>query len=212
MSNLVKPYEISVWDDVFVEGELVEKRLGVIGSDTMLTQARALEPVLTRNVNGVKTLTFKMYKKYIDTITGKETTNPFSDWLISERKVKLKYGKDSDNNDCWYDFIVKDVNENSSTYLYTYSLEDAIVQELSKNGFNVTLDAELMNNIGDAGELGARVLEETDWKVESEAFVQTIDEELVYITIPAGTAAKHIIDQRDNCLNEGIEVEDYVFE
>jgi hypothetical protein len=50
-------------------------------------------------------------------------------------------------------------------------LEDALVQELSKNGFGVTLDPALMNNIGTAEELGSFVLEETDWAVDSEAFV-----------------------------------------
>jgi hypothetical protein len=64
---------------------------------------RVLEPNLVRNVNGLNKLTFKMYKRYIDTITGEEVENPFSDWLISERKVKLNYdGK-------WYDFVVKDI-------------------------------------------------------------------------------------------------------
>jgi hypothetical protein len=42
--------------------------------------------------------------------------------------------------------------------LYSYQLEDALVQELSKNGFGITLDTQLMNNMGDAGELGAKVL------------------------------------------------------
>jgi hypothetical protein len=55
--------------------------------------------------------------------------------------------------------------------LYTYQLEDALVQELSKNGFNVTLDAELMNNVGNAQKLAEDVLAETDWNVESEVFV-----------------------------------------
>jgi hypothetical protein len=40
------------------------------------------------------------------------------------------------------------------------------------------------------------VLKETDWKVESEAFVQTIEEGLVYVNIPAGTYY-HISDQED---------------
>jgi hypothetical protein len=35
MSNLIKPYEISVWEDVFEEGTLREKRLAIIGSDKM---------------------------------------------------------------------------------------------------------------------------------------------------------------------------------
>jgi hypothetical protein len=120
-----------------------------------------------------------MYKKYIDITTGEKIENPFTEWLVSERKVKLHYdGK-------WYDFVIKDIAENSSNYLYTYSLEDANVQELSKNGFGVTLDAELMNNIGSAEELGEYVMEETDWSVEgSDISVQTVDEALVYVTLP----------------------------
>jgi hypothetical protein len=89
-----------------------------------------------------------MYKKYIDPISGEKVYNPFVDWLISERKVKLYY------EDKWYDFIIKDINENSADYLYSYSLEDAQVQELSKNGFGVTMDAALKNNMGNAAYLG----------------------------------------------------------
>ena len=59
MSNLIKPYVISVWDDVWVEAEscFKEFRLGIIGTDTMTYQGRALTPELTRNVNGTKKLT-----------------------------------------------------------------------------------------------------------------------------------------------------------
>jgi hypothetical protein len=65
----------------------------------MLYQGRALEPNLTRNVNGVKKLSFKMYKYFIDNETGEKVENEFIDWLVSERKVKLKYGTyiDSEN-------------------------------------------------------------------------------------------------------------------
>ena len=192
MSILTKPYTIAVYDDRFEDNELKEYRLGVIGANDMDSPNRALEPVLSRNVNGVKKLTFKMYKRYTDTITGDQVENPFSEWLISERKVKLWYdGK-------WYDFIIKDINENSADYLYTYQLEDAIVQELSKNGFGVTLDAELMNNIGNAKELGQSVLNETGWIVDSEVFIQTVDESLVYLTTPSsvdGLKIYHIKDQ-----------------
>jgi hypothetical protein len=39
MSILVKPYEISVWDDIWdtTEQRFVEKRLAIIGTDTMQT-------------------------------------------------------------------------------------------------------------------------------------------------------------------------------
>jgi hypothetical protein len=41
-----------------------------------------------------------------------------------------------------------------------------------------------MNNVGDAKELAEKVLADTDWSVDSEAFVQTIDEALIYVSLP----------------------------
>jgi hypothetical protein len=189
MSILKKPYTIAVYADVLdTNNNFVEKRLGVIGTDKMEGPNRALLPNLVRNVNGQNKFSFKMYKRYIDTITGEETENPFYDWLISERKIKLEYdGK-------WYDFVIKDITETSTDYLYSYSLEDANVQELAKNGFSVTLDAALMNNIGSAKDLGQYVMSETDWNVDGEVSVQTIEEPLVYVTIPEGTRARHLKD------------------
>lgn len=189
MSILKKPYEIAVYDDVLVDGVFQEKRLGIIGSDKMQSQNRAMQPNLVRNVNGQNTFSFQMYKIYVDITTGEKVTNPFIDWLINERKVKLHY------EDKWYDFIIKDVNENTSSYLYTYQLEDANVQELSKNGFGITLDAELMNNIGDSVSLGRQVMAETDWQVDGDVIVEQVDEALVYVTIPENTTVKHLIDQ-----------------
>ena len=203
MSNLVKPYEISVWEDQFIEGQLREVKILTIGSDKMRSHNRALSPNLTRNINGVKKFSFSMYKKYVDTVTGQEIENPFIGQLFTERKVKLKYGTYIDKNgikkDRWYDFIIKNISENSSTHLYTYQLEDALVQELSRNGYNITLDAQLMNNTGDATELANYVLQETDWRVadDSEVFVQTIEENLVYLQMPKtlSQTVYHIIDQ-----------------
>ena len=85
----LKPYEISVWDDVLtyvvkngdttslvtsldgIEGEVInqfydEQKLCIIGSNTMTSPARALNPTLTRNVNGQVTLDFQMYRRYYD--------------------------------------------------------------------------------------------------------------------------------------------------
>lgn len=193
MSILKKPYTISVWDDVWnaATGKFEEQRVGIIGADNMLYQGRAIEPNLVRNVNGTKKFSFKMYKYFVDNETGERVENPFVGWLVSERKVKLQY------NGKWYDFIVKNINENSSNYLYTYQLEDALVQELSKNGFGITLDTKLMNNMGTARKLATYVLSETDWDVSSEALVEKVEDNLVYVTIPAGTVVHKIIDQTD---------------
>lgn len=197
MSILKKPYEISVWDDVWEDGQFIETKLGIIGSDKMIAQCRAIEPNLVRNTNGSKKLTFKMYYKYIDNITGEETINPFSKWLISERKIKLEY----DNK--WYDFIIKNIVENSSTYLYTYQLEDAIVTELSKNGFGTILDAKLQNNMNNAAGLAQTVLSETDWTVESEKIIEKVEENLVYATItksdlPEGVKIYKLLDNDES--------------
>lgn len=168
-------------------------------------QGRAIEPMFTRNVNGEKKLTFKMYKQFIDTATGEKVSNPFSDWLINERKVRLYY----ENN--WHDFLIKNVTENTSNYLYTYSLVDAYANELLKNGFGITLDTELENNMGTAKELAERVLEETDWEVESEIFVQTIEEPLVYLKVKSGWKSSDvykIYDQTED-KSKGVKIKNF---
>ena len=49
MSILVKPYEISVWDDIWDstadsgKGKFIEKRLGIIGSNKMTYQGYVRE-------------------------------------------------------------------------------------------------------------------------------------------------------------------------
>lgn len=203
MSVIKKPYELSVWEQRWDSQtqKFLDIRIGVIGSDKMEFQGRAIEPMLTRNVNGEKKLTFKMYKHFIDNASGEKIENPFSDWLINERKVRLHYeGK-------WYDFVIKNVTENSTNYLYTYSLVDASVNELLKNGFGVTLDAELNNNTGSAKQLAETTLAETDWEVESEVLVQTIEESLVYVNTAAELQAYRIYDQKDNRF-EGVKISD----
>lgn len=206
MSILKKSYEISVWEDVWdsEKGKFVEQRIATISSNSEKElQSRVFSPNLTRNANGTKKLTFKLYKQYRDNVTGELVHNSYYDLLINERKVKLRYdGK-------WYDFAVKNIQENSSTHLCTYQLEDAIVQELSKNGFNVTLDDDLMNNSGTANELAAKVLEGTDWTISpnSEAFVEGIEEAIVYLTTNRNIEAYHILDQKADDLSKGVQVE-----
>lgn len=203
MSNLIKPYTISVWDDVWDEDtkSFKERKYAVIGSDTMQSQNAVIDPILSRNVNGTKRLTFQLCKRYKDSLTGEQITNPFADYLISERKIKLKY----DNK--WYDFIVKNINEDSSQYIYTYTCEDAHVVELSKNGFDVSLNSESANNSDTLGVLAARVMEGTDWDVISEVPVQTLVENLVYVRTNKEISAIKILDQNKDNRNSGVTFE-----
>lgn len=196
MSNLISKYEISVWDDILVNGEFIEEKVCVIGSDTMPYQGKVIEPQFTRRANGEKKLTFQLYKTFIDNITGEKVQNVFYNYLINERKVKLYY------EDKWYDFVIKNIVENSSNYLYTYQLEDALVQELSKNGFDKAFDVELQNNLGTAKELAERTLEGTDWTVESDIFTEKVEESLVYLLVSEDIKANHIYsDINDNIID-----------
>ena len=166
--KLIKPYEISVWEEQLTQVEnsdpveyiFKEKKLAIIGSDIMTGPNKVYDPVFTKKVNGEKTLTFSLKYKYFDPYSGNmDVINPFAALLINERKIKLHY----DNQ--WYEFIIKDHNESSDGFEWTYTCVDAFVLELSKNGYNITFDSELNNNQGTARDLTKKVLENTEWKL-----------------------------------------------
>ena len=176
-------YEISLWEDRLVLENIntkipehyEEEKICIIGSDTMTSQARALEPKLVRNVNGTNKLTFKLYYTYIDNETGKRIQNPFISLLVNERKVKCKWENQ------WYDFVIKGLQEDSNGKTITYTCEDLYINELSKTGFSLEFDQKLNNNQGTAQELAKKVLEGTDWVVDtnsSDHILQTIEEPL----------------------------------
>ena len=199
----LKPYEISVWDDVLtyvvkngdttslvtsldgIEGEVInqfydEQKLCIIGSNTMTSPARALNPTLTRNVNGQVTLDFQMYRRYYDNEKEEKVDNSFINLLVNERKIKVKY------DEKWYDLIIKNVDEESDSYLQKYTATSLQINELSKTGFNLVLDTELENNTGTVIELAKKAVAETDWTIDeenSDSLVQTIEEPLYAITL-----------------------------
>ena len=190
-------YEISLWEDKLVpqtgEGQSIipehyeEEKVCIIGSDTMTSQARALEPKLVRNVNGTNKLTFKLYYTYIDNETGKRIQNPFTSLLVNERKVKCKW------EDQWYDFVIKGIQEDSNGKTITYTCEDLYINELSKTGFSLEFGQKLNNNQGTAQELAKKVLEGTDWVVDtdnSDHILQTIEEPLYSATLTQNLDAK----------------------
>ena len=204
MSILTGFYELSLWHDMLqTDGSYKEQRLMVIGSNEMESQAKICEPRLTVNVNGSHNLNFKMYYRYIDNITGESIENPFVPYIANESKLKL-YHKNK-----WYDFIVKSISENSADYSFTYSAVDYHINELSKNGFGLTLDTELENNVGTVLELGQRIMEDTGWTVESESIPQTLEEALVEIVFNEDTEFSSdkypvikLLDSGDNGLVE----------
>lgn len=163
-------YEISLWEDfpntIEKDGEeisfLDERKICVIGSDTMTSLTRAIEPKFVENVNGTHTLTFKMMRIYYDEITGEKKPNPFLSLLINERKVKVLWK----NN--WYDLLIKNIDEDRTGNNMTYTCEDVFITELSKNGYNLEFNTDLQNNIGTAQELIESVLDGSGWSFDEE--------------------------------------------
>lgn len=201
MSVLNKPYELSIWEDVVVNNVVTEQKLCIIGSHTMVSQSRALQPKLVSNINGTNTFSFMIYYRFKDTVTGEEVDNPFAQYLTNERKLKLNYGNK------WYDFIIKNIKIDSNKHSYDITATDQYINELSKNGFNLTFDAQLRNNLGTIQYLAQQALEETDWVVPdvldvdpndasrvSEFIADRQKESLVNLTIIGSVNAYPIID------------------
>ena len=57
---LKKPYEISVWEDELTQNGFIEKKIAVIGSDTMTGVNKVYDPVFNKKANGEKTLSFSL--------------------------------------------------------------------------------------------------------------------------------------------------------
>lgn len=145
-----------------------EQKVAVIGADKMDAQTRAHSPILTRNVNGTVALSFVLYNHIYDYETGEYRDNPFIKLLTNERKIKLRYDEVG-VADPWHDLIIKNIQESSDNKTYTYTAASLPVNELSKNGYNIELDNELMNNQGTITELATKVLEGSDWQLDSES-------------------------------------------
>lgn len=161
-------YEISLWEDYQRDNDTYysERKIAVIGSNDMTSPCRAYNPKLVQNVNGTNTFTFDMYMTYKENFVkngeDKTFTNPFLALLVNERKVKVLW------KEKWYDFIIKQCAEDSTSKKITYTCKDLYVNELSKNGYDLEFDSELNNNYGTAQELVEATLKGTEWKLKED--------------------------------------------
>ena len=136
-----------------------ESRGLIIGANDMDSPYAAVNSSLQTNVNGSTNLTFTMYYKVFDPDVMDFVINPLAAAVLNERKIKLYFrGK-------WYDMVIKNCVEDSTAYSFTYTCSDIYINELSKNGFKVELDAELENNQGTVTKVAETILEGTDWHV-----------------------------------------------
>ena len=167
-----------------------EKKIAIIGSNTMSAPWRAVNSSFVKNVNGSSTLTFTMYSKYYDEDKDELLDNPFVKKMVNERKVKLKYDGE------WYDFIIKSIQESSDNKTYTYTAKDLFINELSKTGYDLVFDTELKNNIGTVTKLGKEILEGSDWtlKENNDILRQYKEEPLYSLKVTKSFVAKDMLD------------------
>ena len=194
---LKKPYEISIWRDVFDTDldKFVEEKIAVIGSNNMTSPDRVYEPVLNENVNGEITLSFSMVHKYFDEEIDDFRFNRWEPYLVNERKVKLKYG------DKWYDFIIKNKVETSDSNVFQYELTDLFVNELSKTGYNVELSNELGGNQGKICDIAEKVVQNSDWAIDranSDILQQKVTEPLYLATLTENINVVNMDKEYDN--------------
>ena len=188
-----------------------ERKVAVIGASNMDAQTRAHSPLLTRNVNGTINLSFVLYNHIFDYESGEYRDNPFIKLLTNERKIKLRYDEVG-VEDPWYDLIIKSIQESSDNKTYTYTAASLPVNELSKNGYNVELDNELMNNQGTIVELATKVLEGSDWQLDSDStdlLRQWIEEPLYEVVVKTTIKGKNPITNAEVSVASGAKV--YLF-
>lgn len=232
MAFIKKPYEISLWEDILTfvvkdsSGKIIEyessipegatgsviaqyykeRKICIIGSDTMDTPIRATSAKLNPKINGESTLTFNMYSHYYDEQLDDFFENPFIGLLVNERKIKLRYGALGEEDTKWYDLIIKNIQENSETKTFSYTAKSLFINELSKTGFDLEFKTELENNIGNINTLAQAVLVESDWQFKDSGMVlkQTVEEPLYELTLKSTITATDMEKEENKItLNSG---------
>lgn len=155
-----KPYEISVWhEELTGVGTKKETKLFVIGAHDMNYEGKATAIKFKTKLNGTHELSFQLPDKYFDHEKGDFVRNSFVDDLFAEQKIKLYY------KDKWYELYIKTIKEDKKfkSYMKTYTCSDAFIDELSRNGYGLTFDEELYNNVEEIGTFTEEILEDSVW-------------------------------------------------
>ena len=207
--RFTKPYELSIWEDRLIVNEdsaekyFQEFKIAVLGSSNMTSPQRAMNPVLTENVNGEKTLTFSLAHKYFDPFLGERVENPLWKYLVNERKIKLFY------NDKWYDFVIKTREESTEDDVFNYTARELFTIELGKVGYDIVLDQSLNNNQGTISELAERVLEGTDWQLDkknTDLLQQLVQDPIYNGQLETGLTVLNLDTNEPETLSQGQEI------
>lgn len=134
-------------------------------------------------LNGTHTLTFELPDRYFDSEKGDYVRNEFVDNLFNEKKIKLYFLGE------WYEFYIKTVSDTKhfKSYIKKYSCTDAFIDELSRNGYGITFDTELYNNVEEIGTFSRIILEDSIWSYTPEYnwgdFTEYLEEKLFKIPV-----------------------------
>lgn len=163
--KLKKEFQISLWED-FMDNETIEgisfineRKICDIASDSLKNPRAAYNVVFKSKTDGTHELTFDINYRYWDQDEQDFIENPIRKYLYNEAKVKLHY------KNRWYDFLIKNCQENSKEKKFTYTCKDLFIDELGRNGYSAEFSTELGNNVGSPTELAAAALEGSDWTV-----------------------------------------------
>lgn len=160
MAIIKYPYELSIWDEKLTGiGQKTEEKVMIIGANDMTYEGKATGIKLVRKINGTNQLTFQMVDRFFDSKIGDFVINPFIDELYAERKLKLHY------KNKWYEFYVKNVKDDKrhESSIKTYTCTDSYIDELARNGYGITFDEELYNNVEEIGTFTEEILEDSIW-------------------------------------------------
>lgn len=167
MSN-IQPYEVSLWTKerkIVQIGEsyktyFQDHRVCTLADDSDHSHGQIFNIVFNEKTDGSHSLSFQLFKNYL--VSDVVTYNIFYGLLHNESLIKVFY------LDEWYEFLIKDIDEDKNSNLITYTCVDAFIEELSKVGYNIVLDAELENNFGTVDELATTILADTNWTVDED--------------------------------------------
>ena len=162
--------------------------MAVIGAHDMTYLGRATAIRFVTKINGTHELSFQMPDKFFDSELGDFVLNEFNDYVVNENKVKLFYKGE------WFELYVKNVKDTKyyKSYMKNYTCTDAFIDELSRNGYGITFDTELYNNVEEIGIFSEEILEDSQWEYKPENnwgdFTEYLEEKL--FRIPVGQFKK----------------------
>lgn len=160
-----RPYELSVWvEKLNGSNSKIEEKGVIIGAHDMSYPGKATNIVLKREIKGTNTLTFQLPDRYFDSLKGEYVRNEFADLIAPETKLKLFY------KDRWFEFFVKKVDDKKQfkSYMKSFTCTDAFIDELSRNGYGITYDTDLYNNVEEIGTFTEETLEDSIWQYHPE--------------------------------------------